>query len=253
MAQVTRRPRRHERHARPGLHRRLDLDLAPAARRCAQAAAEARQALLDLASAKLGVPARRSASSKGVVSGGGKSVKYGELIGGKLFNVRMTRHGAAEARPHVQGRRHARRRGSTSRTKVTGKYTYMHNVRVPGMLHGRVVRPKGQVAYGLGAKPLSVDESSIKNIQGAQVIRKGDFVGVVAPHEYGAIQAAAQLKVEVVRRRRRCPATATSSARCARRRRPTRAASTRATSTPGSPRRRRSSRARTSTATRRTG
>ena len=83
--------------------------------------------------------------------------------------------------------------------KVTGKMTYVHNIRVPGMLHGRVVRPRGQGAYGDGTSPkvLSVDESSIKHIKGAQVVRFGDyFLGVVAEQEYSAIQAAAQLKVK---------------------------------------------------------
>ena len=59
--------------------------------------------------------------------------------------------------------------------KVTGKMTYVHNIRVPGMLHGRVVRPRGQGAYGDGTAPkvLSVDESSIKHIAGAKVVRFG--------------------------------------------------------------------------------
>src|SRR4029078_9069609 len=82
--------------------------------------------------------------------------------------------------------------------KVTGQFTYSHNIRVPGMLHGRVVRPRGQGAYGAGTAPkvLSVDASSIKNIAGAKVVQYGDFVGVVADKEYSAIQAASQLKVK---------------------------------------------------------
>ena len=66
------------------------------------------------------------------------------------------------------------------------------------MLHGRVVRPRGQGAYGDGTSPkaLSVDQSSIKHIPGVQVIQFNNFLGVVAPTEYGAIQAAAQLKVK---------------------------------------------------------
>jgi CO/xanthine dehydrogenase Mo-binding subunit len=82
--------------------------------------------------------------------------------------------------------------------KVTGKYVYVHNIRVPGMLHGRVVRPRGQGAYGDGTAPkiVSVDEGSIKSIEGARVVRFGDFLGVVAEKEYAAIQAAAQLKVQ---------------------------------------------------------
>ena len=79
---------------------------------------------------------------------------------------------------------------------VTGSEVYIQNVRVPGMLHGRVVRPRGQAVYGFGAPIVSVDESSIKHIPDVQIVRKGDFLGVVAPHEYDAIQAAAQLKVK---------------------------------------------------------
>jgi len=160
-----------------------------------KAAAEARQALLQLASAKLGVPAAQLSVSKGVVTGNGQSVKYGELIGGRLFNVAMT--GTAPVKKVADYKLVGTRAQRLDiPAKVSGKYTYMHNVRVPGMLHGRIVRPKGQLAYGLGAKPLSVDESSIKGIKGAQVVRKGDVVGVVATHEYAAIQAAAQLKVK---------------------------------------------------------
>jgi CO/xanthine dehydrogenase Mo-binding subunit len=71
----------------------------------------------------------------------------------------------------------------------------MQHVRLPGMLHGRVVRPRGQSAYGAGAKVLSIDESSIRGIAGARVVRLGDFVGVVAANEWDAIRAAQQLKV----------------------------------------------------------
>ena len=65
------------------------------------------------------------------------------------------------------------------------------------MLHGRVVRPRGQGAVDQGAKLLSVDKSSIKHIDGRRrSSSKGNFLGVVAPKEYDAIQAAAQLKVK---------------------------------------------------------
>src|SRR5581483_12364567 len=63
------------------------------------------------------------------------------------------------------------------------------------MLHGRVVRPRGQAGYGSGAPILAVDERSVQHIPGVRVVRAGDFLGVVAPQEYDAIQAAAQLKV----------------------------------------------------------
>ena len=79
--------------------------------------------------------------------------------------------------------------------KISGQYTYVHNVRIPGMQHGRVVRPRGQGPFGTGAPIVSVDEKSIAHIPGAKVLRQGDFLAVVAPKEYDAIQAAAQLKV----------------------------------------------------------
>ena len=63
------------------------------------------------------------------------------------------------------------------------------------MLHGRVVRPRGQRAYGVGAKVASLDETSIRGIAGARVLRRGDFVGVVAENEWDAVRAARQLKV----------------------------------------------------------
>jgi nicotinate dehydrogenase subunit B len=160
-----------------------------------QAAAEARQALLGLASSRLGVPAAQLMVDKGVVSGGGKTVKYGDLLGDQLFNVKFT--GTAPQKKVSDYKLVTSRAARIDiPDKVTGKYTFLQNVRVPGMLHGRVVRPKGQGAWGLGVKPLSIDERSIAKIPGAKVVRKGDFVGVVAPHEYGAIQAAAQLKVK---------------------------------------------------------
>ncbi len=141
------------------------------------AAAEARLALLALASKKLNVPVDHLAVSKGVVTVVDKpnrSVTYGELVGGKV-GTRVPRNDIP--------------------AKVSGKYVYAQHVRAPGMLHGRIVRPRGQGAYGAGAAVVDIDESSIRNIPGVRVIRKRDFVGVVAPGEWDAIRAAQQLKV----------------------------------------------------------
>jgi CO/xanthine dehydrogenase Mo-binding subunit len=178
------------------------------------AAASAYQALLKLASANLGVPVSGLSVSKGVVSGGGKTVTYGQLIGDKLFNSPITvfsQAGNATTPPQaVAGAPGTKPVGTYKLVgtrgvarldipdKVSGKYTYVHNIKVPGMLHGRVVRPRGQGAYGGGTNVpvVSVDESSIKHIPGAKVIRFQNFLGVVAEKEYDAIQAAAQLKVK---------------------------------------------------------
>jgi nicotinate dehydrogenase subunit B len=176
------------------------------------AAASARQALLDLASTQLGVPVSQLSVSKGVVSGGGRSVTYGALLGGKLFNIRMPASygipstgtsngglapGQSPAKPVSQYKVVGTSPPEIDIPKIaSGTFTFVHNVRVPGMLHGRVVRPRGQAVYGFGAPILSIDESSIKHLPDVRIVRKGDFLGVVAPHEYDAIQAAAQLKVK---------------------------------------------------------
>jgi nicotinate dehydrogenase subunit B len=178
---------------------------------CRAAAAYAKQELLKMASTRLGVAVAGLSVTDGVVSGAGKSVTYGELIGGKNFNFTMPRGGfgssqaasmnlipgAGISKPvkdyKVVGRVYPR---IDIPDKVAGKYTYIQNVRIPGMWHARWVTPRG-----IGANtsqnhfPLAIDESSIKNIPDAQVVRLGNFVAVVAPKEYEAIQAAAQLKV----------------------------------------------------------
>jgi nicotinate dehydrogenase subunit B len=186
------------------------------------AAAAARQALLSLASVNLGVPVASLAVASGVVSGGGKTITYGALINGGLFNVTaapsynltqaLGTGGFGSTIPAIAaglGAGVPNTKPVSSYTlvgtsppridipdKVTGTYTYIQNVRVPGMLHGRVVRPRGQSAYdGKGANLLSIDESSISHIPNVQIVRKGNFLGVVAPQEWDAIQAAAQLKV----------------------------------------------------------
>jgi CO/xanthine dehydrogenase Mo-binding subunit len=180
------------------------------------AAAWAKQTLLGLAATQLGVAVSQLSVSKGVVSGGGKSVKYGDLLGGKLFNVRMPASynmtsrgsGVFDFTGGIQpGQAPAKAISEykvvgTSPPRidipniVAGTLVYIQNVRVPGMLHGRIVLPRGQALYGFGAPVISVDENSISHISGARVVRKKDFIGVVAPHEYDAIQAAAQLKVK---------------------------------------------------------
>jgi nicotinate dehydrogenase subunit B len=73
---------------------------------------------------------------------------------------------------------------------VTGRYTYMHDFRVPGMLHGRVIRPPG-----IGAQLLDVDESSVRGLPGfVKTVRQGNFLGVVATDEWSAIRASQKLE-----------------------------------------------------------
>ena len=167
------------------------------------AAAAARQELLKLASARLKAPVSQLTVSDGVVSvmGNGHKVSYASLLGGKKFNVTIPATGngwTLKVAPDVPvkdpkdykvvGKKQDR---VDLPPKFTGQFTYVEDVRVPGMLHGRVVRPATVVA-----KPASIDEDSIKNIPGVvKVVHEGSFVGVVAQTEWAAIQAAKALKV----------------------------------------------------------
>ena len=156
-----------------------------------QAAAAARAALIDDAAKTLGVPAAQLAVADGVISGGGKKATYAELIGGKSFSIKLDpKQPVKEKDPKdykLVGKPVAR---LDIPDKLTGKFTYMQDFRLPGMLHGRVVRPSA-----IGAKLESVDESSIKDVPGIiKVVRDGDFLGVVAANEWAAIRGARELK-----------------------------------------------------------
>jgi nicotinate dehydrogenase subunit B len=162
------------------------------------AAAEARLALLQKASQKLGVQIGSLLVAKGVVSIDGepnRSVSYGELIGDSRFNIKFT--GTAPRKPASEYKLVGARVPRVDiPDKVTGACTHMQHVRVANMLHGRVVRPRGQGAYGSRAAPVSINEASIADIAGARIVRRGDFVGVVAEREWDAVRAAQQLEVK---------------------------------------------------------
>lgn len=154
------------------------------------ASATARNALLEEAAKKLNVKKEDLTIADGVVSGGGKKITYAQLIGGKSFSLKVDEKAKAKDPKNYKlvGKSVAR---VDIPDKVTGKFTYMQDYRVPGMMHGRVVRPP---AYGATLE--SVDENSIKNIPGVRIVRDKNFLGVVAGSEWNAIRAAQQLKVQ---------------------------------------------------------
>jgi nicotinate dehydrogenase subunit B len=165
------------------------------------AAAYARQTLLGLAAANLGVPVASLSVASGVVSGGGKSVTYAQLLGGQLFNTKMGATSITQFQAPAKPTSAYTLVGTSPQridipAKVTGSYVYVHTVRLPGMQHARIVRPRGQGGYGTGAQIISVDQGSIAHIPNVRVLQKGNFLAVVAPKEYDAIQAAAELKVK---------------------------------------------------------
>jgi len=156
-----------------------------------QAAATARRALLQEAAKRLGTPAEDLIVEQGTVRSrsDGKQVTYGELIGGKTFSLKLDKQAPLKdpAKYKIVGQSVPR---FDIPGKMTGQFTYMQDFKVPGMLHGRVVRPAA-----IGATLLSVDESSARDVPGlVKVVRQGNFLGVVAESEWSAILAAQKLK-----------------------------------------------------------
>lgn len=158
-----------------------------------QALATAREALFKMASEQLKVPVSDLSAVNGLVSVSSdpsRGMTYGKLVAGKKFNltVSSTAKYKDPATYTVLGKSVPR---FDVPPKVTGEFEYVQSVRLPGMLHGKVVRPPSP-----GAKVVSVDESSVRGMPGnVRVVVKNDFVGVVADRDWFALKAAEALKV----------------------------------------------------------
>ncbi len=169
------------------------------------AATEARRVLVDMAAAKLALPADALTVTDGVVHAKddpSKRVSYAELIGGRYFNVQLDwnkqwgnpLYAPGKAQPKdpknhkIVGKPIAR---EDIAPKVYAQEDFCTDIKRPGIVHGRMIRPA--VA---GSVPMKVDESSIKDIPGARVVWEKAFLGVVADNEWDAIRAADKLKVE---------------------------------------------------------
>ena len=166
-----------------------------------KAAAYTYQALLDLASERLGVPKDKLSVKDGIVSGGGKSISYGDLVKNQQLKLTIPVKGdltsimglTIEGNPPMKpvseytviGKSF---KNSITSSKVAAKETWATDVRLPGMLHARVVHPKT-----LGSTLVSAGQLDKAKFPNSQVIVKGNLVGVVAPTEWEAIQAADQV------------------------------------------------------------
>jgi CO/xanthine dehydrogenase Mo-binding subunit len=159
-----------------------------------QALATARQALFQMAATKFNKTVEELDVADGVIFlklDTSQRVGYGDLIGGKTFHLTIDSKAVPKdpSQYTILGT-------SVPRVdipdKATGRFQYVQQVRLPGMLHGKVVRPPMP-----GAKVISVDESSVKGLPGnVKVVVKNDFVGVVADRQYEALQAAQALQVK---------------------------------------------------------
>ena len=170
----------------------------------ASAAAEARYQLIQMGAKQLNLPADQLRTEGGAVISKAdptKKATYGDLIGGRYFDTQLewnkqmgnglfvkgTGVRKAVADYKVVGTSPLRR---DIPPKVLGTVPFSVDYKIPGMMHARVIRPP--VA---GASPATIDEASVKNIPGVQIVREQMFLAVLAPREYDAIKAARQLKV----------------------------------------------------------
>src|SRR3954469_15124032 len=163
-------------------------------------AAEARRVLLEMGSRHLGVPVDQLAVSEAVITvkaDPSKRVTYGELIAGKKFNVTLTGNninsvtGKAKTKsiPELKYTGQSLQRDDIP-GKVDGSLKWAVDVKLPGMVHARNVKPPFACA-----KLMGIDESSLKSLPGfIKVVSKGNYVAVVCEREEQAIRAARQLK-----------------------------------------------------------
>ncbi len=167
-------------------------------------AAEARRVLLEMAATHFAVPVTSLAVSDGIVrttigDTADREVTYGELIGGKKFNVTLSGRNvdAATGKAPLKSVREMRNVGLSPRrddipAKVNGTQRWAVDMKAPGMLHARHVRPPV-----VGATLKAIDEASVKDVPGlVRVVSRGNYVAVVCEREEQAIRAARQLKVE---------------------------------------------------------
>jgi len=155
-----------------------------------QAAATAKQALLGMASTKLGIPVANLSVRGGVISGNGstQSLTYGQLIGGQKFNLTISATAPQKAPATLTVAGTSPQRPEIPKI-VSGNYDYVNDVRLPGMLHARNIKPP--VA---GATLVKVNGPH--NLPGVvKVVAKGNYLAVVAKSQWQAIQAAHALKV----------------------------------------------------------
>ncbi|HSQ04743.1 MAG TPA: molybdopterin cofactor-binding domain-containing protein [Burkholderiales bacterium] len=150
------------------------------------AAAQVRGILTGLAAARLNQPAEHLVVENGTIrtQDGRSSVTYGQLVAGETLHV------AAQPVSPLTDPRTRRVMGKAMQrvdipSKVTGGVSYVHDLRLPQMVHGRVVRPRSP-----GARLRSVDTAKVEKLPGVlKIVRNGNYLAVIAEHEYQAIVA----------------------------------------------------------------
>ena len=156
------------------------------------AAATAREVLLGKAAEKLGAPRAELVIHDGRIEAkNGEGVTYAQLVGGKKLEIKLDPKAPLKDSESytIVGKPVPR---LDIPDKVTGRFTYMQDFKRPGMVHARVIRPAG-----VKAALESVDDSAARKVRGyLGTVRKGNFLAVVAKHEWAAIKAARAVKAQ---------------------------------------------------------
>src|SRR6187549_2010471 len=163
-------------------------------------AAEARRVLLEMAATRFAVPVSQLSVADGVISvtaDPSKRVTYGELIGGRRFNIALTGNNvdATTGTARIKTVQELKNVGKSPQRydippKVDGSLKWAADVRVAGMVHARHVRPQF-----VGATLTAVDESSVSGLPGfVRVVRKGNYLAVVFEREEQAVEGARRLR-----------------------------------------------------------
>jgi CO/xanthine dehydrogenase Mo-binding subunit len=156
------------------------------------AAATARASLHRMGAERLGLAADAVETADGAVRAKGapdRRVSYADLIGGRRFDLAPDPNVRVKPRAEWKVAGRAQQRPELL-AKLTGGGDFIHNLRLPEMLHARVIH-----APGVGQEPTAVDEGSIVGIP-ARIVRRDGLLAVVAEREWDAVRAARDLKVE---------------------------------------------------------
>jgi CO/xanthine dehydrogenase Mo-binding subunit len=156
------------------------------------ASATAHRRLLELAAEKLGVGVVSLEVEDGLIQSrdSNQSVTYWDLMAGRKFDIEVDENvGVKAPQDHTRVGRRVTPKGMAD--IVTGRMTYLHDMKMPGMLHARLVRPPHYFA-----ELKNLDESVVERLSGdgVTVVRDGSFIAVVAADEYAAVKAAERLK-----------------------------------------------------------
>ena len=168
------------------------------------AAAEARRILVERAAVRLGLPPKQLATGNGAVFAPGapdKRILYKDLLGDGYFETALQWNGQMGNDLLARGRAQPKQPSdykivgqSVPRTDIRNnafaRQTYVTDIRLPGMLHARMIRPPV-----VGAEPQSIDEASVKDIPGVRIVHERGLLAVLAEKEWNAIRAAEALRV----------------------------------------------------------